>query len=209
MVRADEIRVWEHEARQGDPFALSKLLAVHHPKLRARVDSQMDHTLKAKLEPEDILQQVYLEVFRRIDRFESRGTGSFMNWVMTIMENKLIDARRALHCQARDIKREMHAQAGGGSQSYWNLLDEVYADSATPSRVARREEAVGALLACISRLSDSHQQVIRLRFLDGRPLDEVAARLGKSRGAIVAATRRALEALRASMDRLGDFTRGA
>ena len=208
MVEADEIRIWENEARQGNSLALSKLLAVHHPRLRARVDSRMDLALKAKLEPEDILQQVYLEVFRQIDRFESRGPDSFLNWVLTILENKLIDARRALHCQARDVEREQHAQAGGGSQSYWNLLDQVYADSATPSRAVRREEVVGALLVCVSSLSSSHQEVIRLRFLEGRPLDEVAARLRKSRGAVVASTRRALGALRAALDSLGDFTPG-
>ncbi len=169
----------------------------------------MDRAILAKLEPEDILQQVYLEVFRQIDRFEYRGPDSFLNWVLTILENKLIDARRALHCQARDVDREVPAQAGGGTESYWDLLDQLYADSATPSRAVRREEAVGALLACIARLSDSHQKVIRLRFLEGRSLDEVADRLGKTRGAVVALTRRALEALRASMDRLGDFTRAS
>ena len=81
-------------------------------------------------------------------------------------------------------------------------------DSLTPSRVVRREEAVGALLACLSRLSEAHRQVIRLRFLEGHPVSEVADRLGKSNAAIVALTKRALEALRQSMERLGDFTRG-
>ncbi|HUU99103.1 MAG TPA: sigma-70 family RNA polymerase sigma factor, partial [Phycisphaerae bacterium] len=87
-------------------------------------------------------------------------------------------------------------------------LDHIYADSGTPSRVARRQEALSALPMGLSDLSESHRQVIELRFLEGLSVAEVAARLGKSEAAVVALTKRALEALRQSMDRLGEFTHG-
>ncbi len=201
-------QVWIDKAQQGDALAASKLLAAYHPVLRARVASRMDRTLKAKFEPEDVLQEVYLEVFRRVDQFEDRGPNSFIDWVLTIADGKLIDAWRMLHRKVRDVGREVPAQAGRASESYLNLLDRVYDDSLTPSRVVRRDEAVGAMIACMSSLSDSHRQVIQLRFLDGRPVSEVAERLGKSEAAVVALTKRALDALRTSVDRLGEFTRG-
>ena len=207
MAENSQTQVWVTKARQGDSLAVSKLLATYHPVLRARAAAQMDRALKAKLEPEDILQQVYLEVFRRLDRFEDRDPASFLNWVLTILDHKVIDARRALHRQARDVAREVPPQAAGGTESYWNLLDELYADSATPSQVVRREEAVGALRTCLSRISESHRHVIQLRFLEGRSVGEVADRLDKSQAAIVALSKRALEALRQCMDRLGSFTR--
>ncbi len=53
------------------------------------------------------------------------------------------------------------------------------------------------------------RQVIRMRFLEGRPVREVAARLTESEGAVVAVTKRALKTLRESMDRVGEFTHGA
>ena len=53
-----------------------------------------------------------------------------------------------------------------------------------------------------------HRQVIQLRFLEGLSVDEVATRLGKTNAAVVALSKRALEALRRSMDQLGEFTRG-
>jgi RNA polymerase sigma factor (sigma-70 family) len=64
------------------------------------------------------------------------------------------------------------------------------------------------LLLCLTDLSETHRQVIQLRFLDGFSLDEVAARLGKSKAAVATLTKRALEALRASMYRMGEFTHG-
>jgi RNA polymerase sigma-70 factor (ECF subfamily) len=208
MAESRQVQGWVNEAREGDPLAVSKLLAKYHSVLRARADARMDPALRAKAEPEDILQEVYLDVFRQIDRFEDRGPDSFLNWVLTILDNELVDALRALHSQKRDIAREVGPDAICGAESYWNLLDQLYADSSTPSRVARREEAVGALLACTSRLTDPHRQVIQLRFLEGRSVDEVAKRLNKSQAVIVAMTKSALKGLRESMGRLGDFTRG-
>lgn len=209
MAERSQARVWANKARDGDPLAVSKLLASYHPAFRARVVARMGLALKARLEAEDILQQVYLEVFRRLDEFEDRGADSFLNWVLTILDHELIDAQRALHRQKRDVAREIPGQATAGSESCWNLLDHLYADSSTPSRAVRREEVIGALLACISRLSDSHRQVIQLRFLGGRSVGEVARRLDKSEAVIVARTKCALQALRKCMDGLGEFTRGS
>ncbi|UCD74511.1 MAG: sigma-70 family RNA polymerase sigma factor [Phycisphaerales bacterium] len=207
MAEISQTQRWISEAQRGDRLAVSKLLAVYHPMLRARVRARMDPGLQAKSEPEDILQQAYLEVFRHIEQFEDRGPDSFLNWVLTITDNKLVDAQRALHRLQRDVAREVRAQATAGAESHFNLLDRLYADSRTPSGVVRREEAAGALMACISRLSDSHRNVIKLRFLDGRPVGEVAEELGKSEAAVIALTKRALDALRKCMDRLGEFTR--
>ncbi len=73
----------------------------------------------------------------------------------------------------------------------------------------RRQEAVGALSACLAQLPDSHRQVIQLRFLEGHSVEEVAGRLNKSQAVIVALTKSALRALRESMDRMGEFTKGS
>jgi len=168
----------------------------------------MDAAMKVKTDPDDILQEAYLDVARQIDRFKDRGPGSFLNWVHTILSQKLVDALRAAHCQARDVDREVPIE-GVAADSYWNLLDDLYADSGTPSRVVRRREALDVLVSSLSALPEPRRQVIQLRFLEGLTVGEVASRLGKSEDAVVALTKRALDALRRSMDRLGEFTRGA
>lgn len=169
----------------------------------------MDPSLKAKLEPEDMLQEVYLEVFRQANRFEHRGPNSFLDWVITIADRKLIDAWRMLHRKGRDVRREVPACGVRASGSFLNFLDRVYADSHTPSRVVRHDEAVAALMACMPSLSESHRRVLQLRVLEGLEVSEVAKRLGKSPAAVVALTKRALSALRGAVDQLGEFTRGA
>ena len=207
MTESSQTQLWVTAAQRGDRLALAKLLARCYPRLRSWAEAHTDAAVKARSAPDDILQEVYLDVARQIDRFEDRGPDSFFNWVQAILNQKLVDARRAAHCQARDVNREVPIE-GGVADSYWSLLDSLYAESGTPSRAVRRQEALDALLASLADLSDAHRQVVRLRYLDGLSVREVARRLDKSEAAIVALTKRALEALRKSMDHLGEFTRG-
>ena len=207
MTEASQIAIWVTAAQGGNQLALTKLLTACHRRLRARAAARLPAAMKAKRGPEDILQEVYLDVFRQINRFEDRGPGSFLNWLYAILDRKLAAARRAAHYQMRDIDREVTIGTPA-ADSYWDLLDQLYADSGTPSRVVRREEVLRALSACITDLSEPHRQVVQMRFLDGLSVDDVATRLGKSKAAIVALTKRALEALRRSMDQLGEFTHG-
>jgi len=198
---------WISEAQQGDRWALAKLLTTYHPQLRAQVEGRMDAALKGRYSPDDILQEVYLGISRQIINFEDRGQGSFRGWIDSIVNHKLNDARRRVHCQARNVDREI-LPAIAKTGSYWNLLDNLYTETGTPSRVLRRQEAMEALLSVLSELSEAHRQVIQLRFLKGLSVNDVAEKLNKSEAAVVSLTRRALEALRKSMDQRGEFTQG-
>jgi RNA polymerase sigma-70 factor (ECF subfamily) len=207
MSTSSQMEDWVVAAQQGDRVALAKLLTACHPQMRSWAAAGLEPAVKARCGPDDILQEVYLDVARQIQQFENRGPGSFLSWIHGILNHKLIDAQRAAHAQARDVRREVRA-AAAPDDSYWSLLDQVYAESGTPSRVVRRDEALRALLSCLTELSEVHRRVIQLRFLEGLSVDQVAARLGKTSAAVVALSRRALEALRKSMDRRGEFTRG-
>jgi RNA polymerase sigma-70 factor (ECF subfamily) len=207
MTESGQRQSWIDKARKGDQAAVSALLATYHSMLRARAVDKMGPVLAARLEAEDVLQQVYLEVLRKIESFEGRDPQAFLNWTLTILDHKLADARRALHRLKRDVAREQAHPAMATQESCINLLEKLYAQSGTPSRIVRREEAVGALIASVSRLSDTYRQVIQLRFLEGRSVEQVAERLGKSSAAVKMLTMRALAELRELMGELGEFTR--
>jgi len=207
MTEPRQAQTWLRQAQEGEIPAVSKLLALHHPALRAHLAARIDPSLRSRVEPEDILQQAYLAAYQNIDRFEDRGPNSFRNWMLTIIDNKLADARRALHRPLRDPIRGRSPHVLGATESCLNLLEQLYAHSATPSRIVRREEAIGALLACIARLPDTYRQVIERRFLKGQSVREVAGQLGKSETAVKKLTQRALVELRKLMEGLGEFTR--
>lgn len=191
-------------AQAGDRLALAKLLACHHPVLAARAAARLDPALRARLSPEDILQDVYCRVFQHISAFEQRGADAFLSWLTTILDHSLVDADRTAHRARRNVAREAAPLPPAGS--FAGLLTQLYSKSNTPSRILRQEEAIGALLTCLAQLNAAQRQVIELRYFRGLALAETARCTGRSEAGVVALTQRALKSLRKAMDRLGEFT---
>ena len=74
----------------GDRAALRQLYQATSAKLFGvclRILSNRD-------ESEDVLQEVYITIWRRADRFEA-GRASVMTWISTIARNRAIDRLRA------------------------------------------------------------------------------------------------------------------
>ncbi len=193
------------DARTGNEDAARRLLVLYHPRLRARLLRQMDPVMRSKIEPEDILQQVYLEAFRAIEQFTYQGKDSFLRWMYAILDRKLIDEHRAMRAERRDVRREVKAAARSGNQTtYVDLMARVMAArTTTPSQVIRKEEALGVLSACVATLPDHYRDVIQMRFIEGRPVSDVAETLGRSIGSVHMICHRALRQLREQAEKLG------
>ena len=199
-----QTQVLIRDACKGDEEAVRRLLVLYHPRLRARLLRQMDAVMRAKIEPEDILQHVYLEVFKAIGQFDYQGKDSFLRWMFTILDRKLIDEHRALRADRRDVRREVsNASAPSNKSTYVDLMARVMAEGASPSQVVGRQEAIGALSACLAALPEHYRDVIRMRFMEGRPVADVAEALDKSIGSIHMICHRALRQLRELIEKSG------
>jgi RNA polymerase sigma-70 factor (ECF subfamily) len=194
-----------NDAREGNEEAARRLLVLYHPRLRARLLRQMDAVMRSKIEPEDILQQVYLDAFRAISQFTYQGKDSFLRWMYAILDRKLIDEHRAMRADRRDVRREVKAAARSGNQTtYVDLMARVMAArTTTPSQLVRKEEALGVLSACVATLPEHYRDVIQMRFLEGRPVSDVAETLGRSIGSVHMICHRALRQLREQAEKLG------
>ncbi len=201
---ADQTHVLIRSARGGDDQAVRRLLVMYHPRLRGRLLRQMDAVMRSKIEPEDILQQVYLEAFRAIGNFTYQGKDSFLRWLFTILDRKLIDEHRALRAERRDVRREVSpAPSRSQNTTYIDLMSRVMVEGSTPSRIVRQNEALGVMSACLATLPDHYRDVIRMRFMEGRPVAEVAQAMGRSIGSIHMICHRALRQLREQVEKLG------
>jgi RNA polymerase sigma-70 factor (ECF subfamily) len=189
--------------RGGDRAALKRLLALYHPRLRARVVRKLPPDIRPKMSPEDILQEVYLEVARRLDEFRPDGRrGSFYRWLCRICGHAIVDVCRAFRSQARNVAREVRPAPADGS-SYDRLLEEIPFSSVTPSRVIARSEQIAVLTQAIETLSDDHRRVLQLRYVEGRSVADVARAMRRSEPAIHMLLRRALVQLGKAARRLG------
>jgi RNA polymerase sigma-70 factor, ECF subfamily len=185
------------QAIAGKPQALDHLLREHYVRLAARVDQKLPDDLRPVVAPEDIIQETFADAFRWIGSFQPEGQDAFYRWLTAIADNRVTDAVRA----ARAAKRGGGRQRVEGPQrsSIAALIDLLAVNEWTPSRSAGGHEAGAALHVALAGLKPEYRAALQLRFLEGLPVADVSARLGKSEQAVHKLCSRGLQALRESL----------
>lgn len=179
-----------------DERTAQKLILLCHGRLLRLASRKIPSSLRPKVGPEDILQQVYLDAMVRIGDFEPRDRGAFFRWLVRILESKLVDCRRFYGAGIRDAGRE--APRAETPSGFERLIARSAMDTATPSRILARKEKEAFFWAAMAGLSPDHRRVLELRFLQDLPVAEVARRLGRSVPAAQMLCVRALRELRKS-----------
>src|SRR5207245_11038093 len=67
--------------RLGDERALAALSQKERDRLWRMVRARLDPRLRGRVDPDDILQEAYLDATRRIAHFASEGSMSFFLWL--------------------------------------------------------------------------------------------------------------------------------
>ncbi|MDX9912563.1 MAG: RNA polymerase sigma factor [Phycisphaerales bacterium] len=191
-------------ARGGEREAIASLLALHGPTVRSRLFGQIGSVWQSVLEIDDVLQVTYLEAFLQISRFEPRGEGAFLAWLTHIAENNLRDAIRGLERAKRPDPRRQVRQAVS-DESYVEMIEILGMTTTTPSRVAARGEAAGALEIALRRLPPDYEKTVRMYDLECRSIEDVAEALGRRPGAVYMLRARAHERLRDILGSEGKF----
>ncbi len=124
--------------------------------------------LNNREEAEDVLQEVFLQVWRKAADFdESRGRP--FTWLVTLARSRAIDRLRTL------ASRERVAEAGAREVS------EVISDAATD---ALKSEQRGLVSDALAKLPDEQKRPIMLAYFDGLTQSEIATRLGAPLGTV-------------------------
>lgn len=188
--RAEQVR----RAAQGDGDALQRLIVHYQGLLLGVIEKRMEEALRRHVDAEDILQQAYISVFKSIKGCSFDGPGGFYKWLERIALDRLKKTERDLRRQKRDIGRQVaEPPSRGSSVAAW--VDRISSHGPSPSRHLAGKEASAALLSSLARLTDDQRAVVRLRFLEDRPVSEVAAALGKSEAAVYTLCARAMRKL--------------
>lgn len=158
----------------------------------------MPPTLARVLAAEDLLQECLLDVFRTITAFRPSGTHAFERWLVTIADNRLIDAIRAWSAAKRGGGMVM-AEALSGRSAAIPLLELVRVDSHSPSRSVVSHEIEAAVRVAIDGLKEDYREAVRLRFLEGLDIAEVAARMRRSEWSVHKLCNRGLRQLESAL----------
>jgi RNA polymerase sigma factor (sigma-70 family) len=164
----------------GDRGALRQLYEATSAKLFA----VCLRILSDREESEDVLQEVYVTIWRRADRFDA-GKASVMTWVSTIARNRAIDRLRARGPLSRSEPIE-EMEIADGSASAETLL------SASDDRKR--------LNNCLGQLDDRTAGVIRTAFFEGVTYDALARRMDQPLGTVKSWIRRGLAKLKGCLE---------
>ena len=82
-------------AQAGDDRAFETLFDRHAPTLRRQIDVRLPRLLRRKVDASDIVQMAYIGVHGSLDKFESRGDGSYRAWLDQIVEQRLLTPKAA------------------------------------------------------------------------------------------------------------------
>jgi len=175
------------KAQAGDRAALGELLHKHGPGLyRSVLLPRLGNEAAAK----EALSETYAKVVANIDKFVWQNVG-FYPWLRTVALRVAIDHLRAkkrlVLFEADDLARELDA-----SQTSTPVEQQV---SDHRDREAARKKVEDAL----SRINPRYAKAIRLRILEERPRDEVAAAMGVTPATFDVLLHRAIASLKKSL----------
>jgi RNA polymerase sigma-70 factor (ECF subfamily) len=136
----------------GDKFALQTLYRRHHVK----VYRFLLRFIRDESGAEDLVSEVFFDVWRQADRFERRSQVS--TWLMAIARNKALSSLR---------KR-------AGEQLDEEVAEFIEDPSDNPEITMQKQERSEILRNCLEQLSPAHREIIDLVYYHEKSIEEVA-----------------------------------
>ena len=182
-------------ARAGEADALGELLENFRPYLELIARRRLDSCVLARVTPSDVVQQTCLEAHRDLEAFRGEEAEELIAWLRQILEHNVAQSIQThVVAQKRTVYKERRiAPTESGKVS---LADRMESAQSSPSARAMRGEDAVRLARAMHALSDDQREAIRLRFLEGLSLAEIAARFGRSETAVAGLVKRGLQGLR-------------
>jgi RNA polymerase sigma-70 factor (ECF subfamily) len=141
---------------KGDRLAMQVLFARHHVRVYRFVLRLVGNPTTA----EDLISEVFLDVWRQADRFEGRSAVS--TWMLAIARFKALSALR------KKPEEELDEETA-----------ETIEDTADTPEVALEKKDKSAILRqCLEKLSPEHKEIIDLVYYHEKSVEEVAEIVG-------------------------------
>ncbi len=166
----------------GDKAALQRV----YDQTSAKLFGICLRILGDRSEAEDVLQDVYVTIWRRAGSFDPERGVSPITWLSALTRNRAIDQLRA---------------GKGHLNRPLDVIAEAPDSSPLASEALERDQAHRQLSACLGELEPEHAGYIRAAFFDGHTYASLAEAAGAPLGTMKSWVRRALLRLRTCLER--------
>jgi RNA polymerase sigma-70 factor (ECF subfamily) len=172
--------------------ALGKLLQEHGPRLLNMIRRRIDPALSTRLDPEDILNQAFLDARRKWGAFKKQSALTPHAWLYRIVLDRLIEVWRHQTRARRDPDREMPWPERSSVQLGLGLVSP----GTSPSDAAARAELQQHMRQILELLGARDQEILWMRHYDQLSFKEAAMVLGLTENAATLRYVRALKRLK-------------
>ncbi len=184
LAHADDVALLKAIAAK-DEAALGRI----YDRYRVILFSVLVRILNDRAEAEDVLQEVFLQVWRRAADFDE-VRGRPFTWLVTLTRSRGIDRLRTL------ASRERVAQAGAKEAA------EEFSDAATD---AVRSEERNVVNNALAQLPEEQKHPLMLAYFDGLTQSEIARQLGAPLGTVKTRMRSGMIKLRELLSAKGEY----
>lgn len=133
--------------------------------------------LRSRAEAEDVLQEVFLQVWQQAHAFDA-ARGRPFTWLVTLARSRAIDRLRSLESRDRVAKR-----------SATEFPEDNFGDAVSDAIRSEQRETVRRALA---EIPEEQRRTLTLAYLDGMTQTEIATQLGQPLGTVKTRTRSGL-----------------
>jgi RNA polymerase sigma-70 factor (ECF subfamily) len=191
-------------AASGDGQAVQSFLGLYQEPLLRMVQLRLDRRLRGRVDPDDILQETYLEAVQRLPSYVQNPPMSFYLWLRFLAGQQLVNAlRHHLGVQKRDAALEVSLYRGPMPEaSSASLASMLLGRLTTPSQAAIRIETQLQVQEVLNSMDAIDREVLVLRHFEYLSNEQVAELLGLRKSAASKRYITALKRLRQILSRM-------
>jgi RNA polymerase sigma-70 factor, ECF subfamily len=185
------------QALAGSSESFGQLLEDYRAYLTVLAKRYLDNRLRGRLDEADVVQVTFMEAQRDLQSFRGHHIEELLGWLRHILRNNISSAhQRHIYTLKRSAGREV---SNSPTDSRPALTDLAPSETTSPSQRLMRDEAAVFLANCLEELPDSQQEALRLRYVEGLSLKQIAESMNKTEMAAAGLLKRGLQALRNRM----------
>jgi RNA polymerase sigma-70 factor (ECF subfamily) len=141
--------------------------------------------LHSRAEAEDVLQEVFLQVWQQAPSFDP-ARGRPFTWLVTLARSRAIDRLRAVESRERTAQRSAEDSPAGEPAS---------AKEGAADELALQGERAEIVRGALAQLSEEQRSTLLLAYLGGLSQAEIAEQTGQPLGTVKTRTRSGLKKL--------------
>jgi RNA polymerase sigma-70 factor (ECF subfamily) len=183
-----------HASSSIDPKLMAQVVKGDHQAFSQLYDqsSSLLYTLALRIlgdrdEAAELLQDIYLEVWKKVARYDV-GRGTPMAWLVTLTRSRALDRLRTRASKAHTVVDSMDLST-----------PQVPDQSPGPFEIQADLELRNAVSKALAELPEAQQQALELAYYEGLSHTEIAARLNQPVGTIKTRIKLGMNKLRTAL----------